>query len=291
MRLCVISDELKLFDIVAPNEDSYLLIDKMKPSLNTSDQLSISISTAHQLVSSFLEKYSGDSFWSVKSMYFLSSKIFLLIDSSKRPQEIILHLRKLKMLILQHEKCIVSKNIVNLYTRALMPYLENELLHEEVCRVFHYLLLKNSVHLNDADSTASFWIPFLVEILRLKVTKKQFYQPFMDYILQNVKAEFPENSYRYLIRAASDTIHGRISHLTTQQVSSSLLKAKSDDTLGDVSELLSFVFQCNEDFVEEFTNVTENNQILEVLHEVYSNSIVYSDNFNLWIGNIRFYEI
>lgn len=284
MRLCVISDELKLFDIVAPNEDSYLLIDKMKPSLNTPDQLSISISTAHQLVSSFLEKYSGDSFWSVKSMYFLSSKIFLLIDSSKRPQEIILHLRKLKMLILQHEKCIVSKNIVNLYTRALMPYLENELLHEEVCRVFHYLLLKNSVHLNDADSTASFWIPFLVEILRLKVTKKQFYQPFMDYILQNVKAEFPENSYRYLIRAASDTIHGRISHLTTQQVSSSLLKAKSDDTLGDVSELLSFVFQCNEDFVEEFTNVTENNQILEVLHEVYSNSIVYSDNFNLWIG-------
>lgn len=284
LRLCVISDELKLFDIVPADEDSYLLIDKSKPSLDTSDQLAISTNTAHQLISSFLEKYSGDIFWSVKSMYFLSSKILLLIDSSKRPYEIILHLRKLKLLILLHDKCIVSNNIVNLFIRALMPYLKNDLLHEEICRVFHYLLINNRVHLNNGNFTASFWIPFLVEILRLKVTRKQFYQPFMDYVLQNAKIEFPEDGYHYLIRAASDTIHGRIAHLTTHQVLSPLLKAKGDETLGDVSELLSFVFECNEDLVEDFTNLTENNQVVDVLHELYSNSMTYSNNFNLWIG-------
>jgi serine-protein kinase ATM len=143
LRYCDVSSELKLA-LITKDANHALFSDSaiLLPFLNDYN-MSIAPGTCLELIAYFSSKFGIDEIWSTQLVYYLASRLLLLLESSVLKVERLTHLRRLKVLIAISPLSLEHTQVAELLTRNLSDYLTDDTLTNDVSLLLSLMIERN----------------------------------------------------------------------------------------------------------------------------------------------------
>ena len=144
---CSSEDELRntfAYKINEKHKDELFSKNSQRISFLDEYELYIKPKSCIDMINYFADTCGIDETWTVPTVYHLTSKILLLIDSSILELEKKIHLRRLKLLYMLASEGFANSNVCEIITRSLLPYLKDKNLMDDAAGILNCVLCENS---------------------------------------------------------------------------------------------------------------------------------------------------
>lgn len=153
-RFCDCSSENELkntfaFETNEKHKEDLFSKNSQKISFLDEYELYIKPKSCVDMINYFSDTCGIDETWTVPTVYHLTSKILLLVDSSILELEKKIHLRRLKLLYMLASKGFANSNVCEIITRSLVPYLKDDNLMDDAASMLNCVLCENSKSLSN----------------------------------------------------------------------------------------------------------------------------------------------